>query len=386
MHLLNYFIGVIMKIAQVTATFPPYNAGTGNVCYHNSIELAKLGHDVSVYTGRKSDLKIKNSKNLSITYLKPLFSVGNAPFLPQLLKLKGYDIVHLHYPFFFGAEFVYLNSILRNSKYVLTYHNDVISSGVLGVFFKIHKHTIMKLILGRAEKVFVTSTDYCKNSFLSELYEKNPEKIVEIPNGVDIQKYNPKNNGSVIKKRLDIENKKVILFVGALDKPHFFKGVDILLESFTKICNLNYHLIIVGEGDLKQNYIEKANKLGVNFQVNFAGRVSDEDLPLYYAASDVTVLPSTTMGEAFGLVLVEAMATGKAVIASNLPGVRSVIDDGENGFLVIPGDSEDLASKLNTILNDESILSQFGMNGRQKVEENYYWVNIAKRLEKKLLI
>ncbi|MFY9540490.1 MAG: glycosyltransferase [Methanosarcina flavescens] len=161
-----------MKIAEVTATFPPYNAGTGNVCYHNSVELAKLGHDVSVYTGIKSNLKTENSKILSIKYLKPLFSVGNAPFLPQLLALKDYDIVHLHYPFFFGAEFVYLNSILRNSKYVLTYHNDVISDGLFGLFFKIHKHTLMKLILGRAEKIFVTSIDYCKNSFLSELCEK----------------------------------------------------------------------------------------------------------------------------------------------------------------------------------------------------------------------
>jgi glycosyltransferase involved in cell wall biosynthesis len=374
-----------MKIAEVTATFPPYNAGTGNVCYHNSVELAKLGHDVSVYTGIKSNLKTENSKILSIKYLKPLFSVGNAPFLPQLLALKDYDIVHLHYPFFFGAEFVYLNSILRNSKYVLTYHNDVISDGLFGLFFKIHKHTLMKLILGRAEKIFVTSIDYCKNSFLSELCEKNPDKIVEIPNGVDIEKYNPKNDGSIIRKRLNIEDKKIILFVGALDKPHFFKGVDVLLESFKRICNSNFHLIIVGDGDLKQNYIEKANKLGVNSQVTFAGRVSDEDLPLYYAASDVTVLPSTTMGEAFGLVLVEAMATGKPVIASNLPGVRSVVDDGENGFLVTPGDSESLASKINNLLTDDELCSIFGIAARTKVEEKYNWVNIARDLEDTLV-
>lgn len=378
-----------MKIAEVTATFPPYNAGTGNVCYHNSIELAKLGHDVTVYTsqmsGQKSDINVKNSKNLSIKYFKPLFSVGNAPFLPQLLKLKGYDIVHLHYPFFFGAEFVYLNSILRNSKYVLTYHNDVISRGVLGLFFKIHRYTLMKLILGRAEKIFVTSIDYCKNSFLSELYEKNPEKIVEIPNGVDIQKYNSKNDGSSVKKRLNIEDKKIILFVGALDKPHFFKGVDVLLESFRTMFDFNYHLIIVGDGDLKQNYIEKANKLDISSQVTFAGRVSDEDLPLYYAASDVTVLPSTTMGEAFGLVLVEAMATGKPVIASNLPGVRSVIDDGENGFLVIPGSSTDLAFKINKLLVNNNICSIFGTNGRKKVKDRYDWVNVARNLEKALL-
>jgi glycosyltransferase involved in cell wall biosynthesis len=374
-----------MKIAQVSATLPPYNGGTGNVCYHNSEELAKLGHNVTIFTGKKSNLRCLNSNIISIKYLKPLFTIGNAPFVPQLLKLKGFDVIHLHYPFFFGAEFVYLNSLFYGSKYVLTYHNDVISDGLIGLLFKIHKYTVMKLIFDRAEKIFVTSLDYSRSSFLSKICEKSPEKIVEIPNGVDIIKFNPSNDGSIIRKRLNIENKKIILFVGALDRPHYFKGVDVLLESYKIIINSNCHLIIVGDGDLKQNYIEKAEKLGVNSQITFAGRVSVDDLPLYYAASDVTVLPSTTMGEAFGLVLVEALATGKPVIASNLPGVRSVVDDGENGFLVIPRSSEDLAFKIKKILGDDKMCFKFGKAGRRKVEEKYYWANIAKNLESKLI-
>ncbi|WP_164888437.1 glycosyltransferase family 4 protein [Methanosarcina sp. MSH10X1] len=374
-----------MKIVEVTATFPPYNGGTGNVCYHNSIELVKLGHNVSVYTGQRSNLTEGKPGTLSVKYLKPLFTIGNAPFLPQLLILKDYDVVHLHYPFFFGAEFVYLNSILRNSRYFLTYHNDVISDGLLGLFFKIHKNTLMKLVLNRAEKIIVTSIDYSENSFLLEIWKRNPEKIVEISNGVDIERFNPNNDGSIIRKKLNIENQKIILFVGALDKPHFFKGLEILLESFKEISNPNYRLIIVGDGELKQNYIEKANKMGIISQVIFTGRVSSEDLPLYYAASDVTVLPSTTMGEAFGLVLVEAMATSKPVIASNLPGVRSVVDDGKNGFLVIPGNSEDLTSKIKKILDDEELCCKFGKHGRNKVEERYNWINIAKQLELTLL-
>lgn len=374
-------LGDLMKIAQVSATLPPYNGGTGNVCYHNSEELAKLGHNVTIFTGKKSNLKGLNSNIISIKYLKPLFTIGNAPFVPQLLKLKGFDVIHLHYPFFFGAEFVYLNSLFHGSKYVITYHNDVVTDGFQGLLFKIHKYTLMKLILGRAEKIFVTSVDYSKNSFLSEIYIKYPERIVEIPNGVDINKFNPNNNSHIIRKKYDLESKKIVLFVGALDKPHFFKGVDILLESFKKINDPGYHLIIVGDGDLKKNFVEKANLLGIGSQVTFAGRVSDSDLPLFYAASDVIVLPSTTMGEAFGLVLVEAMATGKPVIASNLPGVRSVVNNGENGLLVVPGDLEDLSSKINEILSNEKISFEFGKAGRNKTEEKYNWINIAKRLE-----
>ncbi len=375
-----------MKIAEISSTFPPYLAGTGNVCYHNSIELANLGHQVDVYTSNYPKNSYKYPSNINVKRLNYLFRIGNAPFLPQLTLLNKYDIIHLHYPFFFGAEFLYLNSVLRNSKYVLTYHNDVVSEGLFGLFFKIHKHTLMKLILSRAEKIFVTSVDYSNNSFLSNISRENPDKIIEIPNGVDINTYNHANDGSIIKKKLHIENQKVILFVGALDKPHFFKGVNVLLDSFKKLYSSNYHLIIVGDGDLKSSYIEKATKLGLNSNVTFAGRVSNEDLPLYYAASDVTVLPSTTMGEAFGLVLVEAMATGKPVIASNLPGVRSVVDDGKNGYLVIPGDANDLASKIDSILSSEKICSKFGEVGREKAVKKYNWLNIAKKLEATLLI
>jgi glycosyltransferase involved in cell wall biosynthesis len=374
-----------MKIAEISSTFPPYMAGTGNVCFHNSVELANLGHEIDVYTSNYPKVPYKYPDKINVRRLRFLFRIGNAPFLPQLAMLKKYDVIHLHYPFFFGAEFLYLNSILRNSKYVLTYHNDVISNGFLGLFFKIHKYTLMKLILRKAEKIFVTSVDYSKNSFLSEILAKDPDKIFELPNGVDIEKYNPNNDGSIIRKRLNIEGKKIILFVGALDKPHFFKGVDILLESFKRINNSNYHLVIVGDGDLKLNYIEKASRMGISSQVTFSGRVSEDDLPLFYATSDVTVLPSTTMGEAFGLVLVEAMATGKPVIASNLPGVRSVVDDGKNGFLAIPGDSEDLASKIQIILSNEETCYNFGKNGRKKAEKKYSWINIAERLEAKLL-
>jgi glycosyltransferase involved in cell wall biosynthesis len=371
-----------MKIAEISSTFPPYLAGTGNVCYQNSIGLANLGHEVTVYTSNYPKGSFNYPKKITVKRLNYLFRIGNAPCLLQLCTLKKFDIIHLHYPCFFGAEFIYFNHLLRKSKYVITYQNDVISEGVRGLFFRIHKNTLMKLILNRAEKIVVSSLDYSNNSFLSEMCDKNPEKIVEIPNGVDVNKFNPTNDGSRIKIKYGIEDKKIILFVGALDKPHFFKGVDVLLESFKKIANPKYHMLIVGDGDLKEDYLAHAKNSSIDSQVTFAGRVSEEDLPFYYAASDVTVLPSTTMGEAFGLVLLEAMATGKPVIASNLPGVRSVVDDGKNGYLVKPGDSDDLAYKIDSILQNESVGSKFGLNGRNKVEEKYEWGCISKIIEK----
>lgn len=371
-----------MNIAEVSSTFPPYMGGTGNVCYHNSKELANIGHRVTVYTSNYPKRSCNYPKNITVKRFNCLIRIGNAFFIPQLIRTKNHDIIHLHYPFFFGAELIYLISKFRSIKYVVTYHNDTISRGLFGLFFELYRRTMMKVILNQAEKIIVTSLDYGKNSFLCKIYENNSDKIVEISNGVDIQRFSPINDGTKIRKIYNIENKKIILFVGGLDKPHFFKGVDILLQSFKKLNNSGYHLIIIGEGELKDDYMSKVDMLGLCPNITFAGRVSDEDLPGFYAACDVTVLPSITMGEAFGLVLVEAMATGKPVIASNLPGIRTVVDDGKNGYLVEPKDIDALTKKIQYLLENDDMCKKFGNNGRKKVEERYSWKKIGSKLEK----
>ena len=91
-------------------------------------------------------------------------------------------------------------------------------------------------------------------------------------------------------------------------------------------------------------------------------------------------IPSTTMGEAFGVVLLEAMACGKPVIASNLPGVRSVVSDGQDGLLVRPGDVQDLAEKIEWLLGDAPRRKAMGGQGRAKVEQRYAWSKIIPRL------
>jgi len=114
--------------------------------------------------------------------------------------------------------------------------------------------------------------------------------------------------------------------------------------------------------------------------VRFCGRVSDAELPAHYALSDLVVLPSTTMGEAFGVVLLEGMACGKPVVASNLPGVRTVVQDGEDGLLARAGDAEDLAAKLALLLEDPARCRAMGARGRAKVEARYAWPRIIEQL------
>lgn len=374
-----------MKIAQVTHSFPPYMSGTGNACYHNAIELAKLGHDVTVYTYDFPNQKYEYDEKITVKKLPYLFKLGNTAFTPGLLNLKGFDVIQLHYPFFFGAEFVYIVSKLRKMRYVISYHNDAISGGLIGLYFKFYKNTVMKLILSGSDRIIISSYDYGNNSFLKNYIRGNPKKIVEIPYGVDVDRFNQDVQCDDIKKQHGLDGNKTVLFVGGLDKPHYFKGLDYLIESIAKIKNSGVKLLIVGDGDLKDHYIDTARVAGVGDRVIFAGKISDEDLPKYYSSCDVFVLPSVTTGESFGLVLVEAMASGKPVIASDLPGLRAVVDDGKNGFLASPKDADAIAIRIEELLNNPELSKSCGENGRKKVEEKYSWSIIGKQLEKVLL-
>lgn len=372
-----------MKIAQISATFPPYTGGTGNVCYHYSIELAKMGHEVTVFT---SDFSNENDYDypdlIKVNASNPLFKIGNAPFLPELLKINDYDIIHLHYPFFFGAEMIYLIHKLRKKKYFITYHNDVILKGVIGFILKAYNKIMMNLILRNASKLCVTSLDYANNSLIKDIV-KNNDNVVEIPNGVSLDKFNLEIKPITLKRKYGLDKKEIILFVGSLDKAHYFKGVDYLLKSLKIVdrTKVNPFLVIVGEGELKEHYIKLSQELNIESNVKFVGKVSDNELAEYYKLSDLVILPSITMGEAFGLVLIEAMASYTPVIASDLPGVRTVVDNGVNGFLVQPKNIEQLSSKIEYMLQNREMLKKMATNGRKKVEEKYSWTNIVKKLE-----
>ena len=102
----------------------------------------------------------------------------------------------------------------------------------------------------------------------------------------------------------------------------------------------------------------------------------------YYNSANLLVLPSIDRSEAFGLVLLEAMACAKPVIASNLPGVRTVVEEGKNGLLVRPGQVDDLAKKILIVLSDESLQKQYGNYGYQLVQQKYQWSVIAQQLER----
>jgi glycosyltransferase involved in cell wall biosynthesis len=356
-------------------------AGTGKVCYHNSLELANLGHEVTVFTSRYPDEDWKYPDSIKVVRFKPLFRAGNALFMPRLVALEKFDIVHLHHPFIFGSELILLNSAFRRNSLVVTYHQDLILNGVLKYPARIYNYLASNRVLSKAKKILTPSLDYLFNSQVRHIVARREADVSELPNGVDVKIFNPDINVGDVEHRYGLKNERVVLFVGALDKAHWFKGLDILIRAFSKIESQKVVLVIVGEGELKGKYQKLTREMGVADRTIFVGRVSERDLPKYYSLSDFLVLPSTTGGEIFGLVLVEAMACGKPVIATNLPGVRTVVDDGGNGFLAEPGNVEDLTSKIQCLLSDEHLRKRFGECGRRKVESKYSWDKIGRKLE-----
>jgi len=200
-----------------------------------------------------------------------------------------------------------------------------------------------------------------------------PGEYEIIPNGIDFDHFTTKY--APLPQYQD--GKLNILFVGRLEKR---KGLRYLLEAYGKLkWELpEIRLIVVGPGNPdKESYRILSSQ---NLQdVEFVGRVSYEDLPRYYASADIFCSPATG-AESFGIVLLEAMAAGKPVVASDIEGFRGVMTDGEQGLLVPKKDSDALANALGKLAQDSELRSKLGSQGN-KTAEDYRWEVVAGRVE-----
>lgn len=349
-----------MKIAAVTCVYPPYRGGIGQAAQRQSRLLVELGHDVEVFcpTGDGEQAGSQTgTDNITVHRLKPVFTYNNSALLPGLAgRMRGFDAVWIHYPFFGGAEFAALGAALRCIPYVVSFHMDVVAGGIRGTLLKAHEHTAAPLILRGARAVAVGSRDHALHSSLGRRRLRN---LIELPYGVDTELYSPGEVSADERRALGLDPKRpIIAFVGGMDVPHAFKGVDVLLRAFADAgLPDRAQLVLVGDGELRAGYEELARRLGVAQHVHFLGRAPEEDLVRVYRAATVTVLPSTTEEEAFGIVLIEAMACGSPVVASALPGVRTVVGEGAEarGLTVPRGDVEALTGALRRMLDDDSL-------------------------------
>ena len=233
------------------------------------------------------------------------------------------------------------------------------------------------MIMNGATRIYVSSYDYAKYSDLAKI-KTIQKRISEIPFGVDTKLFKPLRSSSTLRKKLGINaNDRVVMFVGQLDRPHYFKGVPVLIEAFSKVNRPRTKLVIVGGGDLQGVYVNQAKNLGIKTKVIFTGSIEYNLINEYFSVASFTVLPSTDNTESYGMVLLEAQATGKAVITSNLPGVRTVVRNNEDGLLVNPNDANDLRDKMRILLDNSDLMQLLGKNGRKKIKKQYTWDRIG---------
>jgi glycosyltransferase involved in cell wall biosynthesis len=200
------------------------------------------------------------------------------------------------------------------------------------------------------------------------------KRIEVIPNAVDTNVFKPLNKKSLkTRKRHGISRKEfVVLFLGRLASN---KGIPYLINAFKEIKTEKKKLLIAGKEnpaffDTRYKYYASiAEKLNVHEKIIFAKNLSEEEVVDALNSSDVLVLPSIA-SEAFGLVLIEAMACGKPVIGTSIEGIKEVIIDGFNGFVVSPKKSSELAVALE-LLTDNSLKRKMGCNGLSLVKQRY---------------
>ena len=377
-----------MKILQITPFFYPSIAGIENYVYHLSNSLTKNGHDVDILTintesVKKEEIICVNINvyrcSLNLKYHKGLVSIE---FVKRILNAKDYDLCHIHIPFPLGLEATIVASKINTIPLIVTHHGEPTKSAFLysiinGLYSKFYRN----ISLSFANKLIFLTKSYGESL---KLPERVREKIQIVRSGVDAQRFSPQNDRTMMRKKYGFTDEdKIILFVGRLTIHNRYKGVDYLIKALNKIRNKNNNakLVIVGQGELVSELKELVKQLKLEQNVLFATSVSDEELLYYYAMCDVFVLPSISGPESFGIVLLEAMASGKPTVASNLPGVRDIVINGKTGLLAPPKDIGALAEAIIKLLNDEYLARKMGLNGRKIVEEKYTWKNATEMTE-----
>ncbi len=369
-----------MKIAEIVATFPPYHGGMGYCCYHNADQLAKHGHEVTVFTidhGRRA--YTNDPEHFKIVRLKSPLVLGDGAVLPQLFfKLKGFDIVHLHFPFYGGAEYVYLACLLRGQKLFLTYHMDVYGNTLFKkAVINLYEAVLMKTIIKKADAISAPGKNYLKSTKAGGYIPW--DKVADIVHGgVDIEKFRPRKKNTQLLKKHNIKDKTVILFVGNIQP---FKRLDLLIKAVSQIDDENVVVLVVGGGYGESDTKKLVSQLNMADRIIFAGPQSpDEELPDYYNIGDFLVLPSTH-SESFGLVVLEAMASGIPAIVSSLPGPSQLITEGTDGLIAQKGDITNLKNKINILAGNPELCKKMGAAARSKIVKNYSWDMVGTQLD-----
>jgi glycosyltransferase involved in cell wall biosynthesis len=360
-----------MKIIIFVYKFPPkWLAGTEIATYNLAKYLRQYGHDVHILTtldkGLSKDGNVQGFWVHRIPYPK-IGRLGIIIFWFHLLfsvkKIKP-DIIHAQ-SIDMGIPAL-LSKIFLHKPYVIwAQGSDVYTSWLF-------KTPISKLVMKNADRLIALTGDMNQ-----EMQKICSRPINTIPNGIELEKFESifkQNARNTLKFPL---SDKIIIFVGTL-RP--VKGIKYLIRAMSLFPghDSSIKLVLVGDGSERKELRKLADELNLKDNIIFTGRVPNEKIPLFLAASDIFALPS--ISEGFPLVVLEAMASGLPIVTTRVRGLPGIVKEGVNGFVVDPQNSDQLASKLQMLINDPDLRQQICKNNKENVKL-YSWKRITRELE-----
>jgi glycosyltransferase involved in cell wall biosynthesis len=207
-----------------------------------------------------------------------------------------------------------------------------------------------------------------------------PERIRVLPNAVDANLFHNRLDGEPVRKRFHLGSRFVVGFLGTFKQWH---GADLLMEAFQRLHqgDPDMHLLLVGDGPLRESLQEKIRQAGLEHEVTLAGKVTHQEVPLYLATMDVAVAPYPDLSKFYfsPLKLFEYMAAGRAIVASRLGQIAEVIVDGESGLLFKPGDVEDLVRCIRRLREDSRLRLALGKQASM-TSRSYTWSKNASQV------
>ncbi len=360
-----------MKIALVSPYDYPYPGGVTEHISHLAAEFRRRGHEVHIMAPQSAGVRGQTDEIVhAVGSVVPVpingsvarvsLSLRLARKVRETLERENFDVVHLHEPLLPALPITVLR--YSHSLNVGTFHAFAQSN--IGYFYgkPILRYFVRKLH-GRI------AVSPAARDFVAEYF---PGDYEIVPNGIDYWRF----AAPVAPFEKYKDGGPNVLFVGRLEKR---KGLKYLLRAMAGVWDHfpEAKLIVVGSGPLLDDYRRLVASRRVQ-NVEFAGFVSSEDLVRYYHSCDVFCAPSTGQ-ESFGIVLLEAMASGKPLVASDIPGYRFVVTHGVEGFLVPPKDEQALALSLMRLLSDAELRAKMGQAGRRRAEM-FSWDKIASRV------
>ncbi len=363
-----------MKIGIVTQSYYPRYGGVTELVHHTAVELRRRGHKVVIITSRfRGDEHFPDPEVERIGY--NLLIPFNGAFvdlavgirlrsqLRGLFRKHAFDILHIHAPLVPTLPLIAVET--AECPQVGTFHTTSGPSRLIETF----RGTLATRMDRLDARIAISDT---ARDFAAQYF---PGEYLVIPVGVDTGRFHP----AVEPFPEWCDPVRVnLLVVGRLDPR---KGVQVLLDAMSLVVARTggrARLLIVGDSYLKGRF-EASVAPAARAHVHFLGHVPRHDLPRWYATGDIFVSPALGQ-ESFGIVLAEAMASGRAVVASDIPGYRSVVQPGVNGVVSPPGDVPALAEAIVALARDPERRATLARRGRERALE-FAWPHITDRIE-----